>query len=305
MSRVQGVPHPFPYQGSKRQLAREIVSCIPANTKRLVEPFVGSGAVTLASAWLGKAQRYLLNDAHKSVVELWRAIIDDPKGLAHRYERLWADQHGRERAYYDQVRESFNRTDEPHYFLYLLARCVKAAVRYNRDGEFNNSPDNRRRGMRPDTMRVNLEVASELLKGRVEVLCEDYKAILRSLTPDDVVYMDPPYQGVCDKHNHRYVSGVDFHEFAASLAMLNGEGVPFIVSYDGRTGDKTHGRLLPKSLRLHRLEIRVGRSTQATLLGRNEVTIESLYLSPSLLQRLGRTPNVVRKDPDLPLFAVT
>jgi DNA adenine methylase len=304
MSRVQGVPHPFPYQGSKRQLAREIVSCIPANTKRLVEPFVGSGAVTLASAWLHKAERYLLNDAHKPVVELWKAIIDDPEGLAQSYERLWADQHGRERVYYDQVRESFNRTDEPHYFLYLLARCVKAAVRYNRDGEFNNSPDNRRRGMRPDTMRLNLELASELLRGRVKVLCEDYKVVLRSLTSDDVVYMDPPYQGVCDKHNHRYVSGVDFHEFAASLAMLNEAGVPFIVSYDGRTGDKTHGHLLPKSLKLHRFEIKVGRSTQATLLGRNEVTIESLYLSPSLLQRLGKTPSAVRKDPDLPLFAV-
>jgi DNA adenine methylase len=270
----------------------------------LVEPFVGSGAVTLATAGLRKAERYLLNDAHRPVVELWRAIINDPKGLAQRYERLWSDQHGRERTYYDQVRESFNRTEEPHYFLYLLARCVKAAVRYNRDGEFNNSPDNRRRGMRPETMRLNLELASELLKGRVEVLCEDYRVILHSLTSDDVVYMDPPYQGVCDKHNHRYVRGVDFHEFAASLAMLNEAGVPFIVSYDGRTGDKTHGHLLPKSLKLYRFEIKVGRSTQATLLGRNEVTIESLYLSQALLQRLGKTPSIVCKDSDLPLFAV-
>ncbi len=304
MSRVPGVPHPFPYQGSKRQLAREIVSCIPPKTKRLVEPFVGSGAVTLASARLHKAERFVINDAHEPVVNLWRAIVNDPRGLARSYERLWADQDGRERAYYDQIRESFNRTNEPHYFLYLLARCVKAAVRYNRDGEFNNSPDNRRRGMHPDTMRLNLESASELLRGRVEVLCEDYKAVLRSLTSDDVVYMDPPYQGVCDKHNHRYVHGVDFDEFAASLAILNEAEVPFIVSYDGRTGDKLHGRLLPKSLKLHRFEIEVGRSTQATLLGRNEVTIESLYLSPSLLQRLGRIPGAVRNDPELPLFAV-
>jgi len=304
MGRVQGVPHPFPYQGSKRQLAREIVSCIPPNAKRLVEPFVGSGAVTLASAWLCKADQYLLNDAHKPVMELWRVIIDDPEGLAQRYERLWADQHGRERAYYDQIRELFNKTEEPHYFLYLLARCVKAAVRYNRNGEFNNSPDNRRRGMRPETMRLNLKLASELLKGRVEVSCEDYKAVLRSLTADDIVYMDPPYQGVCDKHDHRYVSGVEYHEFVVSLAMLNEAGVPFIVSYDGRTGDKMHGRLLPKSLKVRRFEIKVGRSTQATLLGRDQVTIESLYLSQSLLERLDKIPAVIRKEPDLPLFAI-
>ena len=106
----------------------------------------------MACAWLGKAEQHLLNDAHQPVIELWRAIINDPEGLARKYEHLWADQRGRERAYYDQIRESFNRTEEPHCFLYLLARCVKAAVRYNRSGEFNNSPDNRRRGMHPDTM---------------------------------------------------------------------------------------------------------------------------------------------------------
>ena len=303
MGRIQGVPHPFPYQGSKRQLAREIVSCIPANTKRLVEPFVGSGAVTLACARLHKAERYLLNDAHGSVVELWRAIIHDPEGLARKYEQLWADQRGRERAYYDQIRESFNRTEEPHFFLYLLARCVKAAVRYNRNGEFNNSPDNRRRGMHPDTMRLNLRLASELLRGKAEVSCEDYRAVLCSLRSDDVVYMDPPYQGVCDRHNHRYVRGVDYQEFVESLAGLNEAGIPFLVSYDGRTGDKTHGRLLPKSLKLHRLEIQVGRSTQATLLGRDEVTVESLYLSHTLLGRLGKIPAVFSEKADLPLFA--
>jgi DNA adenine methylase len=90
---------------------------------------------------------------------------------------------------------------------------------------------------------------------------------------------------------------VEYHEFVASLAMLNERGVPFIVSYDGRTGDKMHGCLLPKSLKLHRLEIRVGRSTQATLLGRDQVTVESLYLSRSLLARLGKIPATIREEP--------
>ncbi len=158
--------------------------------------------------------------------------------------------------------------------------------------------------MHPDTMRLNLKLASELLRARAEVSCEDYKVVLRSLRSDDVVYMDPPYQGVCDKHNHRYVRGVDYDEFVGSLALLNEAGISFIVSYDGRTGDKTHGHLLPKSLKLHRLEIRAGRSTQATLLGRDEVTVESLYLSRSLLGRLGKIPTAFSEGADLPLFAI-
>ena len=34
---------------------------------------------------------------------------------------------------------------------------------------------------------------------------------------------------------------------------------------------------------MKKVELHAGRSSQATLLGRNDVTIESLYLSPALL----------------------
>ena len=66
------------------------------------------------------------------------------------------------------------------------------------------------------------------------------------------------------------------------LRKLNERGIQFIVSYDGRTGDKVFGELLPDDLGLTRLEVRAGRSTQATLLGRSDVTYESLYLSAGL-----------------------
>ena len=62
----------------------------------------------------------------------------------------------------------------------------------------------------------------------------------------------------------------------------------YVVSYDGRTGDKEYGEPLPADLGLLHFEIRVGRSTQATLLGRSCVTYESLYLSPSLRRTLPR-----------------
>jgi len=77
-----------------------------------------------------------------------------------------------------------------------------------------------------------------------------------------------------------------FDEFAQVLETLNARDISYLVSYDGRTGDKVHERQLPKHLNLHLVELRAGRSSQATLLGRNEVTVESLYLSPALTDRL-------------------
>jgi DNA adenine methylase len=95
--------------------------------------------------------------------------------------------------------------------------------------------------------------------------------------------MDPPYQGVVDTHNHRYRHGIAFDEFVAALDELRRKGIAFIVSYDGRTGTKRYGRPLPVSLGLTHVEIPAGRSTQATLLGRDDSTFESLYLSPEIV----------------------
>ncbi|MBL8793247.1 MAG: DNA adenine methylase [Planctomycetia bacterium] len=276
------IPHPFPYQGSKRKLAARILAYLPARAERLVEPFAGSAAVTLAAARQQRARRFLLNDLHAPLTRLWHAILHAPEPLADDYEALWTQQQGQERAFFDRVRDDFNRSQEPHCLLYLLARCVKAAVRYNASGEFNNSPDNRRLGMRPAAMRRNLLATASLLHDNTEVQCRDYREVLAEARPGDVVYLDPPYQGVTESANHRYCQGLRRDDFAAALDDLNRRGIPFLVSYDGRTGDKVHGQPLPAELKLHRIELPVGRSSQATLLGKDEATVESLYLSASI-----------------------
>ncbi|MDR1169996.1 MAG: hypothetical protein LBK97_04085 [Prevotellaceae bacterium] len=60
------------------------------------------------------------------------------------------------------------------------------------------------------------------------------------------------------------------------------------MSYDGRTGDKTFGKPLPDALNLTKIEINAGRSTQATLLNREEYTYEAVYLSPILMERVDK-----------------
>jgi DNA adenine methylase len=252
----------------------------------LIEPFAGSAAITLAAAARGLAARYLINDLNQPLVELWRAIIESPDQLARQYEALWRGQHGDRRQYYDAIRDQFNRTGRPDCLLYLLARCVKAAVRYNANGEFNQSPDNRRKGALPETMREHILGASYLLRGKTQCSSLDYKGVVAKATPDDLIYMDPPYQGVCGERDPRYLKGVPFAEFVEVLGALNLRNIRYLVSYDGRTGSRVHGRKLPEQLRLRLIELDAGRSSQATLLGRAEVTVESLYLSPALADSL-------------------
>ena len=114
----------------------------------------------------------------------------------------------------------------------------------------------------------------------------DYREVLEQIQDSDFIYMDPPYQGVCGNRDSRYLSGIDFDDFVLALEQLNQKGATFAISYDGKLGDKAFGKLLPQSLNFEIIEIEVGRSSQSTLLGKEETTIESLYLSPNLSRSL-------------------
>ncbi len=283
---MRRMPQPIPYQGSKRNIAGQILSVFPNGVATLIEPFAGSAAVSVAAAYGQKAEKFYLNDLNKPLMELLAMIVNEPQEIADRYERLWQAQLGRERAYYDFVRDEFNKTHRPDYLLYLLARCVKASVRYNANGDFNQSPDNRRRGRRPSSMRQEILGVSRLLQGKTTIVSGDYRELLDIISENDLVYMDPPYQGTSQNKDPRYYSGLNFGDLIDFLEELNRRQVMFMLSYDGRTGTKTYGRELPSSLGLQQMEIHAGRSSQATLLGKSVQTYESLYLSPALALRL-------------------
>ena len=282
---MRSIPHPIQYQGSKRNLASVILRYVPKDVDCLIEPFAGSAAISIAVAARQLAKTYLINDLNKPLAELLRLIIEFPVDTALFYENVWNEQHGDSIEHYYRVREDFNRTQDPRLFLYLLARCVKGSVRYNSDGMFNQSPDKRRHGTQPKTMRTNIFGVSALLNGKTEFSSLDYRAVLAKARTTDLVYMDPPYQGVCGDRDSRYYSGIYHSDFVAALEELNSREISYIVSYDGRRGEKTFGELLPAPLKLTRVELDAGRSSQATLLGRDEVTYESLYLSHALRSR--------------------
>ena len=280
------VPHPFPYQGSKRAIARHILPFVPRDVARLVEPFCGSAAVSIAAASQKLASEFWLNDIDPALMTLWSWILERPEELSSGYEQLWNEQHPDRKGFFFRIRDEFNSSHQPHHFLYLLARIVKGSVRYSSQGLFNQSPDNRRSGMRPAKMRKQVLGVSSLLGQKTRLTSIDFRELLPLVERKDLVYLDPPYQGTSFTRDHRYYTGVSYDNLTDALALMNDMGVSYILSYDGRTGEKSHGRPLPETLDLTHYDVHAGRSSQATLLGDNHQTVESLYLSPALVQRL-------------------
>lgn len=294
------IPHPFPYQGSKRNIAKHILPHFPSDVECLIEPFCGAGAISIAACAYNLVDSVVLNDLNKPLMDLWKEILERPNQLVDKYEELWLEQQPDRKEFFFKVREEFNKSHHPHHLLYLLARIVKGAVRYSSEGAFNQSADNRRSGMKPNTMRKNILSVSHLLENLASIQSVDFRKVAYKANKKDLVYMDPPYQGTSFTRDHRYFNGLTYDSFVDALSEMNNRGISFIISYDGITGNKQHGKSLPSFLSLKHLHIHAGRSSQATLLGGNDETIESLYLSPALAERLeSEKPKVIHKTPEI------
>lgn len=284
------IPHLVQYQGSKRNLANKITNYFSGQFNRLIEPFSGIAAISVACAYYKFTNKFLINDLNPALSELLNLVVNEPEMVHKKYKKIW-NGHLTSPSHYNNVRDEFNKTGDPVLFLYLLARCVKCSVRYNGAGEFNQSPDKRRLGTSPDKMKVNVLSISSLLKNKCKFMSVDYKNVLDLAKAGDLVYMDPPYQGVCGNKDARYYSGINFDEFVNELDLLNKKNVDFVISYDGKCGDKSYGIDLPKFLGLEHVLLSAGRSSQSTLLGRDDETLESLYISRQLYEQYTKNKN--------------
>ena len=272
-NKVNGkAPHIVQYQGSKRLLAPQILQFMPRGLNRLFEPFSGMAAITIASARENRAREYHINDLNEPIVSILRTAVGSPDELLENYANIWNGQFSHPDGHVEHfysIRGRFNEGENTaENMLYLLARCVKGSVRYGKNGKFNQSLDKRRHGTNPANMSRNIRAIFSLLKGRTFSSSLDYRSILEMAQPGDLVYMDPPYQGVSSAKDNRYFSGLGYEDFSESLEILNRRNVDFLVSYDGECGGKSYGTDLPKSLGCKKFLLNAGISTQATLLGK-------------------------------------
>lgn len=296
-------PQPFPLQGSKRRQVPIINNLIPLGNTHLIEPFCGSAAVSIGARLYRKTEQVNISDSNLSLIRLWKAILTNPSGLADRYTEIWlgqlsshstptkADLH----TYFDMVRNRYNdagpENGDPADFLFLLNKIVKGALRYGKNGRMNQSADSRRLGAKPSTVQARLEETSCALQG-TSVDCIDYHEALSKATDEDIIYLDPPYQGTTATRNKRYISGLSIDDFEEEIRRAVARELSLIISYDALRGKAIYGRPLDYKIDLLPIDIITGVSAQSTLLGHKQEAHETLYLSPALVQRLGGIPGI-------------
>jgi DNA adenine methylase len=217
------------WPGGKYRLL-ERISLELAPGKRLVEPFVGSGAVFLNTSY----QRYLLADSNADLINLFRQLKRRGREFIEQCREYFGSAYNCSERYY-QLRNDFNRTDDDErravLFVYLNRHCYNGLCRFNAKGGFNTPFGRYRQPYFPE--REMLRFAARARRARIEHAA--FRRTMERAVNGDVVYCDPPYAPLSPTANFTDYSAGGFgwaqqREVAELARDLANRGVPVIIS---------------------------------------------------------------------------
>lgn len=217
------------WAGNKYAIVDRIKRRLPVGT-RLIEPFVGSGALFLNTRF----SEYHLADSNPDLIGLYQILQAEGDPFIVYAQTFFEDRFNQEERYYE-LRDSFNTTDDPRrkaaLFLYLNRHGYNGLCRYNSKGVFNSPFGRYRKPYFPEKeMRFFHEKARN-----ATFLCADFAETLSHAMEGDVVYCDPPYVPLSRTANftsyHTGGFGKKEQEALAAWAeRLAGAGVPVLIS---------------------------------------------------------------------------
>ena len=156
------------WSGSKRSQSAKIRGYLPDKFNTYYEPFLGGGSMLYAI----NPQGAICGDICTPLIALWNEIKEHPEELAEAYRTRWKRLQDEGHLVYYEIRDNFNTNRAPEDLLFLSRTCVNGLIRFNANGDFNNSLHHTRPGIDPDSLKKIILDWSEHIQG-VEFLAED------------------------------------------------------------------------------------------------------------------------------------
>lgn len=217
------------WAGGKFRVIPKIQYVLPKG-KRLVEPFVGSGAVFMNTEY----EHYLLGDSNPDLINLFLQLQKEGESFIDFAASFFSAETTTEDSFYS-LREQFNSTDDIRHksalFVYLNKHCFNGLCRYNSKGGFNVPYGKRTEPSFPrDEMLAFLEKAK-----RAEFVISDFVSTMEQAEIGDVVYCDPPYAPLVQKSNFTSYSVGNFGmieqlKLVEMALELQSRGIPVVIS---------------------------------------------------------------------------
>ncbi|HEY9765362.1 MAG TPA: Dam family site-specific DNA-(adenine-N6)-methyltransferase [Chroococcales cyanobacterium] len=217
------------WAGNKYSILERIAVKLPSG-QRLIEPFVGAGAVFLNTNYRDN----LLADNNPDLIDLYRALQKEGRDFIEYCRSFFDEEHNEEACYY-KLRETFNTTEDRRFkaalFLYLNRHGYNGLCRYNAKGIFNTPFGRYKKPYFPAQEMLSFHQKSK----DSLFLCADFAETMGQAQPGDVIYCDPPYVPLSPTANFTSYSTGGFGEqqqlelakIAEELAM---RGIPVLIS---------------------------------------------------------------------------
>ncbi len=230
MNTRQNLLRPFlKWAGNKYRIVERVKARLPAG-KRLIEPFVGSGAVFLNTDY----KRYLLADSNKDLIDLYSVLKKEGAAFIADCRKLFRSSNNSAEAYY-RLRDEFNACTDPRrravLFVYLNRHGYNGLCRYNAKGGFNVPFGRYKNPYFPEAEMLAFHAKAR----HATFVHQDFAGTLGKIHTGDVVYCDPPYVPLSASANFTSYAAGGFsmeqqHQLAAVAEQAAQKGVPVLIS---------------------------------------------------------------------------
>lgn len=213
--------HPAPIKpfirwvGGKSRVLPRILPHVPNRIKNYYEPFLGGGAVFLASASRVSGRSHLA-DLNEHLVAAWIAMRDHQTELRPLLNWYLARD---SKEFYYAVRSAIPNSliEKAARFLYLNGVSWNHLWRENsRTGAMNVPWGDRRFRPVDDATMTNI---GSLLKG-AHITAGDFREVLKGASRGDFVYLDPPYLPVFSRPDVEKEPTAKFNKYTAKTFEL-------------------------------------------------------------------------------------
>lgn len=206
------------YPGGKSKELNRLLEWVPDTFETYIEPFFGGGALYFALS----PDKAIINDLNSRLMSFYDDVAD-------KYDRLHAELYELEETYesncasyealkrlhpkekvpdanevmYYSMRAQFNGLEPTSLlagtlYYYINKTAYSGMIRYNNKGEFN-VPYGRYKHF---NTRIVTEKHSALLQRAVR-MNTDFENVLMRCSPDDFVFLDPPYDSPFSDYGNR------------------------------------------------------------------------------------------------------
>lgn len=217
------------WAGGKYNCLNKILATLPTG-KRLIEPFAGSGVVSLNATY----PAYLLGESNGDVVHLYKYLQKEGQEFINYCQTLFIPEHNNKGRYY-QFREEFNITDDikrkSALFLFLNRHGYNGLCRYNSKGHYNVPFGTYKTPYFPLNEMHNFIKQSKTC----HFIQSDFRDTFKLAKVGDVIYCDPPYVSINEKtkpvpYTKQLFTEMDQVELAELAKETASKGIPVIIS---------------------------------------------------------------------------